>query len=234
MFESVQELPVALGAPHVSAAKSHILLAHQISIFMNFGLDKRGWVAPLGVMPTVEWANAHVRIPEVLARLSNEFGFNEFTSSEIHNVLRQYVRFVSRAKRYLADAQADNAFLHFIIALDLLFGEKQQSTATVTTRVAALVHRHFQVSYKDQVDRIRRLYDMRSRYVHSGISVDEQKISELKDICTAVLEYLLRFQCRAEGTSFSQWQKDIDFLASALEAGRPGDPAVMQELGLAG
>jgi hypothetical protein len=66
-----------------------------------------------------------------------------------------------------------------------------------------------------------------------AISVDYEKVTEVQDICTSVLECLLRFQAREKGNSFLQWQKDIDFLASALEAGRAGDLAIMQELGIA-
>jgi hypothetical protein len=100
-------------------------------------------------------------------------------------------------------------------------------------RVAVVVHRHFHVLYEEQEEQLRKLYDLRSRYVHQGISVDPEKAAEAEKVCTLVLECLLRFQARGKESSFLRWQKDIDFVASALEAGRAGDTELMQELGIA-
>jgi hypothetical protein len=75
---------------------------------------------------------------------------------------------MARAKRHLIDGRKDEGFLHFMIGLDLVLGEKQQSTAKVSRRAAALVHNRFGVSFADQEARLRKLYDIRSRYVHQG------------------------------------------------------------------
>jgi hypothetical protein len=165
--------------------------------------------------------------------LADKYGFKGYNNSEAHNLLRQYAKFVTRGKRHLIDGRKDEGFLHFMIGLDLVLGEKQQTTAKVTRRAAALIHNHFGLTYVEQEAKLRKLYEVRSRYVHQGQSIDAENITALEAICTEIFNCLLRFQNRKKSAALtSQWQKDIDYMVSAIEAGRIIEPQLLSDVGI--
>jgi hypothetical protein len=232
-FDDVQDILVAAGAPYLDQRGLRTYFTHQqFTIFLNCGPRRAGWVAPNGGMIKVDWSNVHVRIPKKISELRTEYAFDGLMDTESHNLLRQFAKFFARGKRHLMDGRKDEGFLHLIIALDLVLGDKQQSTAKITKRAAALVGYSSGNSYGDEEKKIRDLYGQRSRYVHEGRSVGEDKIVELEGVCDVVLKSLLRLQARkGNAARVAEWQKDLDYIVGAIEAGRPLEDHILADVG---
>lgn len=233
LFDDVQDILVAAGAPYLDQRGLRTYFTNQqFTIFLNCGRHRAGWVAPNGGMIKVDWCNVHDRIPKKLSELRTEYAFDGLKDAESHNLLRQFSKFFARGKRHLLDGRSDEGFLHLIIALDLALGDKQQSTAKITKRAAALVSRSSGSRYEDEERKIRDLYGQRSRYVHEGRSVSEDKLVEVERVCEVVLKSLLRLQAKTgDAGRVATWQKDLDYVVGAIEAGRPLEDQILVDVG---
>jgi hypothetical protein len=119
-----QHILIAAGAPYINERNLSQLLGSEIvTIFLGIGARKSGFVFPASVgCQYVELGKTDVRIPAVATKLATEFGFTGFSSHEVHQTLRTFSTFVSKAERHYLDGRIDEGFLHFVIALDLVFG----------------------------------------------------------------------------------------------------------------
>ena len=109
-----------------------------IAIYQAIGQSKTGYFCPLGQSMTIDYASADRRIPEKHAELKREYNFSELSEGDICSSIRSYAKFVTKAVTYRNESRFDEAFLHYVIAIDLLFGEKESSTQAVARRVAAI------------------------------------------------------------------------------------------------
>jgi hypothetical protein len=105
----------------------------------------------------------------------------------------------------------------------LLFGGTDDLSKSITRRVACILHRAKAVSFDAAVRRTRALYDTRSRYVHEGRAVPATVLEDVREVTREVLWALLRVQrlpdSRAVGFR-DRWTRQIDYLCSAVEAGK--------------
>src|SRR5438045_8048996 len=101
-----------------------------VSVFLS---EEWGHVSPglLGHI-TMDLAGADKKFPATVERLIREYGFEGFTSNDLHRTLQAYASFVARAELHLAETNVDEAFLHYVIALDLVFGGEQSIAQTVS------------------------------------------------------------------------------------------------------
>ncbi len=228
-----QEIFVAAGASMIDDKSFQLSCLDQVTVYLNLGALKTSYVASQRVFPKIELGAVDKSLPEAASRLRAEFSFEHLGRAEVHNLLRQFSRFLFSARRHSAEGKSDDAFLHKVIALDLLFGEKGESTTTVARRVAAIVHPGVMKDFDAAERHIRDLYESRSRYVHQGQPVTPSHSEGIDAVCDTVLKALLRLQ-RDRGDSFTAagWVRDLDFVASAKRAGRQLDPGHMQEAGL--
>jgi hypothetical protein len=94
-----------------------------------------------------------------------------------------------------------------------------------------LTFNKFNRSFESQRDRIDKLYDYRSRFVHAGESLTEiAALEELMDICKQCFRCLLELQlinhnatARSEDT-LVRWLQTLDYLSKGLIAGRTISP----------
>jgi hypothetical protein len=197
-----------------------VRLVENVSVFLNIG-GSWGYVGPGSLAGlNVDFASVDVKIPRALARLRDEFGIAQVTV--LQPPVRSYVHFVSKAKRYSNEELLDEAFVHYVIALELLFGERARTNESVSRRVATLVFRPFSVSIVEAERMVTRLYDARSRYVHSGHSIDPSLIKQVDDVCAEVLWALLR-RLKQHGSTDDAvgiWTKELDYIYSAIAAGK--------------
>jgi hypothetical protein len=235
-FLEAQHLFIAAGAPYLDERElSRLLPSQMITIFSGLGPTNKGFVFPLTAgQLRIEFAQAHLRIPKVGKMLSDDFGMGEFTNSEVHQTLKTYCKFMSRAERHMCDGRPDEAFLHFVISLDLVFGEKDASTKSISHRVAFITHHAMGRGLDEQIKRLNAIYDRRSRYVHAGEKIPETMIDEVQSVCREVLWCLLRFQkVGAREAPVSAWLTTLDYLVAATEANRPIDASELRECGIA-
>jgi hypothetical protein len=112
----------------------------QVAVFLNLGETKTGYVAPAGVgnFIHIDLANIHVRVPQLLDELNKQYAFKQFDASPLHSSIKLFASFVARARRHQLNGLADEALLHFIIALELLFGVREGIQRSVSERVALI------------------------------------------------------------------------------------------------
>ncbi len=223
-FRSAQEVYVAAGAPYIDLDQPQVWNGGSfISIFRNIGKKLFGYFCPLDMGVRIDFAQAHRRLPAKAQELFTDYSFTKIGKAEIHRTLETYCRFVVKAKVHENDARVDEAFLHYVIALDLLFGDKDASTQKVSKRAAMVTSRLLGETFPDTVERVRKIYDRRSRYVHAGDTVGDGALDSVRPIVNGVLFCLLRLQ-RDPGNKrdgfVDEWLKNLDYFVAAAEAGK--------------
>ena len=174
-------------------------------------------------------------ISEFYSALKKEYDFTNFEANEIHQTFKTFVKFIAKGYRYLDEDKMEDGFLHFIIALDLVFGDKQESTKSVGNRCAILTMENTS-QFADQKKKITELYDARSRYVHAGLPVKTELVDEVKDICKKITSCFLRlnlyWKSLDKELTVDLWKKKLDYAVAALEANEPINKILNQEIGI--
>ncbi len=207
-----------------------------ISVFLKMGKKKMGWVDSnkTGDL-TINFGGASKAVPSTIRMLAEHFGIDDPHIDKIHPVLRSFFHFLAIARDHHANERMSEAFLHLVIALDLVFGEKDKTTTSVSDRVAVLAHRGLGMPLDDCRKLTKKIYDTRSRYVHMGIKVPDADWEEASRICEVVAFAMLRrFKFVGQvPVADDNWLKRIDFVAAAHDSKSPIDPMWMKEIGMA-
>jgi len=72
---------------------------------------------------TVDLGGGHLGIPFTEQYVRKHFNLENFQTAEIHQSLRAFYHFLAKAVRHDDEGRQGEAFLHYIIALDLLLGD---------------------------------------------------------------------------------------------------------------
>lgn len=240
LFREAQELVVGAGA---EGCPDTVLRrgsggGSAICLFEKIGGHNLGWVSPILEQPTVTYGRFDITINRCKEQLASQFGvalpFDEV--GEHASTIRTYARFLSKAEAHRKEGRPDESFLHFVIALDLVFGEKDRPTESISDRVAITTYREMKRAYPEQVKAVKNLYQLRSDYVHAGESVPEERIDEVQSLCRAALRTLLRARPlppdSASKGRFHRWLLKLDHFATGMEAGMPVLATQLQEAGL--
>lgn len=191
----------------------------QLSIFLNIASTKNGWIVPKGKGGiTINLASSDKRYIELKDSLKNEFKFENFNDTDIDHTLDLYLKFCAKAKRYKKKSIINESFLHYVIALDLLFGEKDSSTNSVATRTAVCIHNAFGQSYLDTNRKVKNIYSERSKYVHAGKNVSIESFEYLEKICLEIFYVILRNYEKSKSWKSATWLKKIDILIAKINA----------------
>jgi hypothetical protein len=236
---AAQDALLALGAAYFDprTVQSSIFQHQQVALFLNLGATETGYVAPAGVgFIHIDLANIHVQVPQLLVEMKANYGFRQFDTSPLHSSIKLFASFVGRARRRQLSGHSDEALLHFIIALELIFGVRATIQKTVAERVALITFRQAGRSFEQQRAWMGKIYDLRSRYVHGGIKlVEETPVTELYTLCGQVFRCLLRLQAahpdaaQRQKDTLAQWLKLLDYLSKGIIAGKEIDALQFQE-----
>lgn len=224
-LNGVQEIYMALGSGWINALRlGQITGNHRISVYLNIGGENVGFVSPASVLTIgIDLGGAHLGIPATEKILKEHFNFEGLGSHEVHQTIRSYCHFLALGVKHHHAGHLAEGFLHSVIAMDLLLGERVASTKSVAKRSAVLCHRPLNKSFPQTVSVCEKIYDLRSRYVHAG-QVPEQEIRDLAmRVSREIALCLFRLQrdVKSHQPGFrDKWVKDIDFVAAALESGR--------------
>jgi hypothetical protein len=197
---SAQSILLAAGSPFFDTRSLYMLSAvietHRVAVFLNLGTARAGFVAPGGVGPLlIDFANIHERVPALLKELKTSYGFERFDESPLHRSIKLFADFVARGRQHEIDSRPNEALLHYVIALELIFGERQAIQKSVSERVALITFRENGRSFVQQQDWIDTIYDVRSRYVHDGTELtDGLQLDQLRTLCEQVFRCLMRLQ----------------------------------------
>lgn len=112
--------------------------------------------------------------------LLSEFGLDSLAGRDrpIDVAAQTFAGLMQDARAHYGDGRVREAFLYFVIALDHLLGEDGRSVSTVADRTSVLTHRIRSKTFADEVACVRRVYNTRSRLVHSGSQVTVEDLRE--------------------------------------------------------
>ena len=124
----------------------------------------------------------------------------------------------------------NEALLHYVIALELIFGERQAIQKSVAERVALITFHESGCSFEQERQFIDSIYELRSRYVHAGTQITGVVVlNKLRVLCERTFRCLLRLQAaypqsasRGEGV-LKSWLKELDYLSAGFVAGKQPD-----------
>ncbi len=236
---TAQEILIAAGAPFIDLNGPRQWHGGTfVGIFRNIGTAKAGYFCPIQHGLSLNFARIDERIPATQAELHTSFGFLRPGKHEIGETLRTFCRFVAKGRLHESESRISEAFLHQVIALDLLFGDRDAATQAVARRTAVCIYGDSRMPYEEALKKAKALYDIRSRYVHAGIQVPADELEAAQSVSMAVLRCLLRLHSIPSGTRDHQtigwWHRQLDYVASALEANRETSEEDLQKLGLRG
>lgn len=237
-LKDLQELPIALGSGWFDLRLLRELLgSHQISVYLNIGTDNVGFVSPSSALVmNINMGGGNLGIPFTEAFLKKQFAFEGFGNSEIHQSLRSYCHFLALAAQHRHAGREPEAFLHKVIALDLLLGDSGSSSFSVSTRSAALVFKAIEVRYPILLKDLQRIYNARSKYVHEGKPPDPSLMQVLVIICGEIAFCLFRLQrdpLNQVAGFRDRWLKEVDFLIAATEAAKTITEDDLRRVGVA-
>jgi hypothetical protein len=208
--------------------------SHHISLFYWKGkTSQRSWA----LFKNVSVSFMNFPPPELFSEcetwLKEELGFKSFDDQFVLDpTIKSYCRFLQRAHTHRLSGRPDEAFLHFIIALDLLFGLEGRSSENVGSRAAMLVHRQLDNTFDEQFRVLKKLYDRRSKYVHEGKFADHKDLEDAEKICTEILWCLLASTSAGAFTDFAAWLAELDYLIGAIKASKEISDDEMKALGI--
>jgi hypothetical protein len=238
-----QDALVTMGAPYLDPRPfTSAFGGMQVAVFLRVGSGTDGFVAPASPgLIGLDLANAHERVPKALGELRDRYGFEAFDASPLHGTLRLFASFVSRARRHEIDGRASDALLHYVIALELVFGELQNIQRSVSERVATITSKGRIERYDAERRRIDALYEARSKYVHAGVSLgDGRLVSDAFDVCGECFRALLSLQAaltlpnqRNEGV-LESWLGELDYLGKGMIAGKSPSGVQLTEAHIGG
>ncbi len=230
MFRDVTSQTLAIGAPRIGAEILRQIPAQSITVFRRKD-GPGGWVAPNTdvrqiTIPVQDSADMVKRTHQSI------FDGGPPLDGELDRLWLDYCRLLDRAWSHHDASREDEALLHAVIAFELLFSERSNTTSAVTKRVACAAHVHLGMTYATARDQAAEIYEARSRYVHSGArsSVDFLGIARLS---AGVARSLLAFRRISKSDAkVADWVAKLDMIAATLEAGEPVDSGLAERSGL--
>ena len=208
----------------------------KLTILSNMNEVRRnGWCCPNQTSKSIDLCKIDERIPQVEAELKSKYDFDDYTNSKHSSLLNNYVLYVSKAKRHGFQEDWNEAFIHYIIAFELVFGDRESIQEKIAKRVAIISHHHCELSFDDQVKKIKELYAMRSRFIHEGkpITNPEDRLEEIGTIAHAVLICMLHIFQQEKDNDDINWIPNIDFCIAKRDAGRALDEDDYVSIGVA-
>jgi hypothetical protein len=222
-FESGQELMTAMGAGFFEN-KVQLNDFHQwtwLSIFLMVEGKMKGWVYP-GVIGgrTYSYGRPDLAITHAKRVWQEDFGLEGVKNHSAMVSMKSYCHFLHLAQIHQRHERHNEAFLHLIIALDLLLGSKESATESVSKRTAILVFLGLNQEFTATVKLIKTLYDARSRYVHAGQKIDAKLWDESNNVCREIaIAYLAAMVSQGDEFTHQKWVKLLDLLIAQQDLG---------------
>ncbi|RSK51028.1 HEPN domain-containing protein [Hymenobacter rigui] len=238
-FNEQQNLQIALGLPDMPSKVFRERLGSQsVTIYSDIRFNNKvyGFVVPenIGSLTISIYPDASKILKIIKEELKKFYDFENFNESEIHQTIKSFAKFIAKGYRYIDEQRYDEGFLHFIIALDLVFGDANTITKAISERVSVLLSIYNKENYNENKTMISKLYAARSKYVHAGKSIPYDYIKEIKTVCRIIILILLNYQKQAKiknYNDFKDWKKKLDYLAIGFEIGRSVEDSFAIEIG---
>ena len=175
------------------------------------------------------------RLPGVFNKLNlNAYPLSRSVEiTPIDSSISTFLSLIYKGYTHTENGLLNDAYIFYIIALDLLFGGETDNNRNIQYRCAVICMYDTKIasSYVEAKKKIGNLYNQRSRFIHQGKSVSGNDLKECKNVCNAVSRILFSFRAdliRMENIESSdnlldKWRKDLDLISAFHEAKR--DPS---------
>lgn len=138
--------------------------------------------------------------------------------------------------RHEIEGRVNEALLHFVIALELIFGDSQSIQRSVSERVAVAKYRWSGRTFDQQREWIESIYELRSRYVHTGAeTANKIPLDQVRGVCEQVFRCLMRLQTAnparesRDEKALKSWLRELDYLAKGMIADKQPTEAELHE-----
>jgi hypothetical protein len=213
-----------------------IPFVHKVTVYMGFTKPvSHGYVCPIQTAPHVNWMPPDGD-PLLKAReFEAQYALEKLPQSELAAVIRSVCKYAQMAQTCLRQREFSDALLNSIIALEILFSERDSATDAISSRTAAVIHRGFEKPFADVRNEISKLYDERSNFVHKGkpASADgaERSLPILQQVLLALFR-LNKIKSNHESWTHNGWIKQLDWVRASIEAGIPVPEDALQAAGI--
>jgi hypothetical protein len=167
----------------------------------------------LNTQPGEIWNNAH-------EWLVSEFGVDTLVGGgrPIDVTAQTFAGLMQNARAHKGDGRVRDAFLYFVIALDHLLGEDGKNVSTVAERTSLLTYKLRSHTFEEELEHVRRVYDVRSRLVHSAADVSEEDLHEADGLASGVLWAITRVVADGGLETRDAWVEKLDSLVHLFRA----------------
>jgi len=220
-FRECQNILVAAGAPILNDEIFRQTVGGLgVSVFTRFHGKKYGFVTSIGYgMKSIDLASTDKRINSIKLSLEKKYSISKMNQSQMFQTMNAYAALLARASAFENNDQINVAFLHRMIALDMLFGLKNESTRLISQRTAVVVFQKHGFSFDKMITKIKELYAQRSKFVHEGHPVEQSHLDLINQVTTEVFYCLLRLQKLNSKLTTPLWLAQLDVLAANVVAG---------------
>jgi hypothetical protein len=223
-FLDVQNIRSTLGA-----------FANKVTIYLEFSKLRAGYVVPEEGSIILNQPGSESEAFRDFQKHCLDFRLSEIGSSELGELAVTCSGFCQQAIRFLESGRTDDAALYATICLEHLFSEKKSTADAVCSRVAAVTFLRTTNDFAESQRELKRLYDARSAFVHSGKSVTAEQASRLIDYARETIRSLLVLHLKVgnRGPGFlERWNRELEFIAVGILAGKSFEPDFLAEQGV--
>ncbi len=214
-------------------------------------IDRRkpmSWIAEVNrsITPLNDAMRTKFRDDLIIKLASMETAYHssvqKYKSSRLHPLVSGFVDRLGSAHAHSLRHNNSAAFLDFVIAIEILFSEKEGTTDAVsgrTSTLVALISSQQQAEVKSKLDSVRkemrRLYGVRSNFVHRGVEISENDLAALRSIVECLTPVALRWNDRATTEDEQMhlgWLRLVDYTRETIEMNRPVPTSDMFSIGV--
>ena len=164
--------------------------------------------------------------------LNQEFTFKALNFDiPLDNSIDKYCKILQRAERHKTEERWDEEFLFRVIALDLLYSDKG-NCEDICTRSSCVTHKQLNLDFEDLKKKLKKLYDMRSRFVHSGTFPNSKDSKLLRDVTIESLWCLLDVSGKNKFEEIKHWLSEIDLIYHTINTGKVPSEQSFENLGV--
>ncbi|RYD61743.1 MAG: hypothetical protein EOP84_35365 [Verrucomicrobiaceae bacterium] len=217
MLSEEQALFFAMGQGYIEPAVIRTAVLPVVMTIFKLGSDQR-FMTTLRDTPVVNIARG---IGTYCSKLMDVLDVGSSSPDAMPHGLRDVVRVLAQAEADDVNRRQADAFLKRVIVWDMLFGDSQQISETVSKRVAALLSPRDLEGFRSIRKKAKKIYTQRSKLVHEGQQPNHETAEELKEMSIQVLKTVLLqqpFRRASETEEFrARLRSYLDIEASRVE-----------------
>jgi len=137
--------------------------------------------------------------------------FDENSNSKFKRILRMYLDAFMMM-------DAETSFVVLSVVLEMLFGAPNGELTYRISRGAALFLSSDRSEMRNIHSQIKKLYNIRSKYVHEGRNIDWEKLFELREIIRKIIIFMYERGMNKSDFNFKKFAEELSFDGYVKEA----------------